>query len=274
MDPEPAIEQRLRRRPWLVPLLTGLTGAALYAALAGCLLLYRAGHPSVVILSGLIAQAIMVVWVHDGAHRAITRGRADRWIVAIAAGLLLMPLYGEAFRKYHLLHHRHANERLDPLFSPGKASLFARSRLLYMTLDVVPMLLTFTCPAELAKEADPPQSRVQKRYLAAGLVTSALVIALARPDLWFCVGTIVTLYAWATVRDWCEHFGEDPRGFANAYWFPLGMGIGNHGAHHDHPSLSWIAMALGLRRRRKTTNPLLATWKMARREIDHYPAPE
>ncbi|MFO0762582.1 MAG: fatty acid desaturase [Byssovorax sp.] len=271
---EPAIEQRLRRRPWLVPFLTAVTGLALYAALAACLFLYRAGHPSIIVLSGLLAHAIMVVWVHDGAHRSITRGPADRWIVSIAAGLLLMPLYGEAFRKYHLLHHKHTNTRHDPLFSPGKVRLFQRHRLVYMALDVIPMLLTFACPAELP-EIPPGETdhwRIERRYLCAGLIASGLVIALALPDLGFCAGTIVSLYAWATVRDWCEHFGPDPRGFANAYRFPLGMGIGNHGAHHDHPSLSWIAMALGLRERPKVTGPLRAAWRMARGEITHYMA--
>src|SRR5262249_29484491 len=139
------------------------------------------------------AHAWMILLVHDGAHRAITRTAADRWICSIGAGLLIMPLYGEAFRKYHLLHHKHTNERLDPLFSPAKRRLYERSRLLYMVLDVVPMLLTFVCKAE---PAPPGWLPMEKKYMAAGVAASAVTIALARPALGFVVWTIVTLYAW------------------------------------------------------------------------------
>jgi hypothetical protein len=135
-----------------------------------------------------------------------------------------------------------------------------------MTLDVVPMLLTFVCPAEGV-----PKGGVEKRYLAAGLATSAVVVLAVRPPIGFVVGAILSLYFWASVRDWCEHFGDREDGFANTYWFPLGMGIGNHAAHHRHPGLSWIAMALGLRKRTKDSSVLRAAYRMAKdRRFRHY----
>jgi fatty acid desaturase len=270
VDEEIAIEERLRRRPWVVPAASLAVAVVLAAGLGACLAAYRVGHVEIVVISGLLAHAWMILLVHDGAHRALTRGTADRWICSLAAGALIMPLYGEAFRKYHLLHHKYTNEQGDPLFSPAKRRLYERSRLLYMALDVVPMLLTFVCPAEPAPASAP---RIRLPYLAAGLAASAAVIYWARPELGFVVGSIVTLYAWATVRDWCEHFGRGD-GFANTYRFPLGLGIGNHAAHHQHPGLSWLAMAIGLRRRRKDARVVRAAWAILRdRDFEHYRAP-
>lgn len=134
-DRESEIESDLRRRAWLIPALTAVAAAALYAGLGLCLQIYRQDHTSIVVLSGLVAHALMVVLVHDGAHRAITRTGADRYVCNIGAGLLLLPFYGEAFRRYHLIHHRHTNSELDPLFSPGKARLFRDHRLVYMATD-------------------------------------------------------------------------------------------------------------------------------------------
>jgi hypothetical protein len=260
--PEPRIERALRRWRWVVPAATLATTAALLAGLWGCTLAWRAGHRWIALVSGLLAHGVMVVAVHDGAHRAITRTRADRYLCSVAAGLLIMPFYGEAFHRYHLMHHRYVNGPHDPLYLPAKARLFARGRLAYMLLDCVPMLLSLVCrQTEVA--AGVHAAPIGWRYVATGLAASALVIALAWPPWTFVAATVVSLYVLSSIRDWCEHWGAGDDRVANAYWFPFGFGIGNHDAHHRWPRYSWLTMMVGLWLRPKHTHPLRAAVEMA-----------
>jgi fatty acid desaturase len=260
--PEPAIERALRKVVWLVPALTVATTILFFALIFVCERLFSAGHTWILLVSGLLTHAVMVVGVHDGAHRAITKTSFDRLFCSVVAGLLILPLYGEAFRRYHLLHHAHVNGPHDPLYLPAKAQLFEKNRILYMVLDVVPMLLALVCKqTQTAPEIKAPP--IGLRFIAVGFCCSAFVLYFARPSFVFMALNIVSLYTWASIRDWCEHFGTDEGRVANAYWFPLGMGIGNHEAHHEWPHYSWIAMELGLWKRKKDTNPIHAAVQMA-----------
>jgi fatty acid desaturase len=270
--PEPPIERALRRFVWLVPAITVGTTALLLALIFVCERYYAAGHTWILLVSGLLTHAVMVVGVHDGAHRAITKTAFDRFFCSVVAGLLILPLYGEAFRRYHLLHHAHVNGPHDPLYLPSKAKLFEKNRLVYMVLDVVPLLLAFICKqTRTAPEIKAPPIGI--RYLVVGLVCAGLVLYFIRPSLVFVILNIVSLYTWASIRDWCEHFGTDEKRVANAYFFPLGMGIGNHEAHHQWPHYSWITMELGLWKRKMDTNPIHAAIQMATNpQFRHYVA--
>lgn len=270
--PEPRIERQFRKWPALVPLLTIGTTILLFALIFACERYFSAGHTWILLVSGLLTHAVMVVGVHDGAHRAITKTSFDRFFCSIVAGFLLIPLYGEVFRRYHLLHHAHVNGPHDPLYLPSKAELFEKNRLVYMVLDVIPLLLAFVCKqTQTAPEIKAPP--IGYRYIAVGLVSSGVVIYLARPALVFVVLNIVSLYFWASIRDWCEHFGADEHRVANAYFFPLGMGIGNHEAHHQWPHYSWLTMELGLWKRKIDTHPVHAAIQMATNpHFRHYTA--
>lgn len=269
-DAEPLIERSLRRLSWLIPTITLGTTALLFGALWGSLWLYSQGYRSTgVVLSGLFGHSIMIVAVHDGAHRAITRSRFDRWFCSIVSGLMILPFYGEIFRRYHLLHHQYVNGPHDPLYLPAKAMFFHRNRILYMVLDVLPMVLSIVCK-QVETSEEIRALPIGRRFVAAGLVSSGLMILLVRPPFLFVVGFIVSMYVWSTIRDWCEHFGTEDGRVANAYWFPLGMGIGNHEAHHRYPSASWLTMALGLRRRALDTNPFQSAWQMATNPKFHH----
>lgn len=259
---EPVIEKALRRFRWVVPLLTFATTGLCFGLIWACERFFVAGHVWIVVVSGLLTHALMVVAVHDGAHRAITKTSFDRLYCSLVAGLLLMPLYGEAFRRYHLLHHAQVNGEHDPLYLPAKAKLFEKNRIVYMVLDVIPFLLGIVCnQTQTAPDVKAPPMGL--KFVALGFGASGLVLYCLRPSLVFVGLNIVTLYVWASIRDWCEHFGTDEGRVANAYFFPLGMGIGNHEAHHEWPHYSWITMALGLWRRKIDTHPLRAAMQMA-----------
>ncbi|HRI66722.1 MAG TPA: fatty acid desaturase [Polyangium sp.] len=270
--PEPPIERALRRFVWVIPLLTVGTSALLLGLIWLAERYFAAGHSWIVIVSGLLTHAVMVVGVHDGAHRAITKTSFDRWFCSLIAGLLLLPLYGEAFRRYHLLHHAQVNGPHDPLYLPSKAKLFEKNRIVYMVLDVIPLLLAFVCKqTQTAPEIKAPPFGL--RYMIAGLATSAVVVYFVRPSIPFVLLNVFSLYAWASIRDWCEHFGTDESRVANAYFFPLGMGIGNHEAHHQWPHFSWLTMELGLWKRKIDTDPLRAAVQMATNpRFRHYTA--
>lgn len=243
-------------------MITFLTTGVYFALIGACERFFEAGNGWIVVVSGLLTHALMVVAVHDGAHRAITKSSFDRVYCSVVAGLLLMPFYGEAFRRYHLLHHAQVNGEHDPLYLPSKAKLFEKNRIVYMVLDVIPFLLGIICnQTKTAPEVKAPPMGM--RYVAMGFVMSALVLYFLRPSLAFVGLNIISLYMWASIRDWCEHFGTDENRVANAYFFPLGMGIGNHEAHHQWPHYSWITMELGLWKRKIDTNPVRAAIQMA-----------
>lgn len=260
--PEPSIERALRRWKWVVPLITFVTTGIYFALIWACERFFVAGNSWIVVVSGLLTHALMVVAVHDGAHRAMTKTSFDRLYCSLVAGLLLMPFYGEAFRRYHLLHHAQVNGEHDPLYLPAKARLFKKNRIVYMVLDVIPFLLGIVCKqTQTAPDVKAPPMGM--RFVALGFVLSGFVLYFLRPSLVFVGLNIVSLYMWASIRDWCEHFGLDEHRVANAYFFPLGMGIGNHEAHHEWPHYSWLTMELGLWRRKIDTNPVRAAIQMA-----------
>jgi fatty acid desaturase len=276
------MEQRLRQRAWLVPVIDLTVVAALFSLLGLCLRWFIDGGPWLrlpcVVLAGLLAHAILIIVVHDGAHRAITRSAADSYIMNIGAGLLLVPYFAEPFRRYHLIHHAHTNQPGDPLWPPFKRRLFQQHRRLYLLAELVPLLfsvLALVFPAAPARRLNGPPVRPLMMVLA--FAVAAVTALLIRPPVMFVVGMVLSLNAWAALRHWCEHVGDAaaaPDKQSNTFTFPLGMGIGNHAAHHDHPSYCWLTMALGLAARPKETDPLrtlLALWR--RPDFVHYQAP-
>ena len=264
---EEEAEAFLRRWPPAIPLLTLLTAAGLYAGVGACLRLHQAGAWWMVVPAGLLVHAYMIVIVHDGAHRAITRTGADSGLMNLGAGLVLLPFYGELFRRYHLMHHAHTNEGVDPLWPPFKKRLYVEHRRLYMLAELVPFAFTALVLASGRPRDAPdrvPGPRVRPTYLLFSLAVAALTAWWVRPAPMFVVLTLLSANAWGEVRHWCEHVGFDAQKESNTYRFPLGMGIGNHAAHHEHPGYSWISMAVGLHHRPKDTGPLRTVWRMLR----------
>jgi len=66
--------------------------------------------------------------------------------------------------------------------------------------------------------------------------------------------TLLVLNAFSVLHHWCEHVGYNKERESNTFWFPLGMGIGNHDVHHHAPHLSWFTLWRGLFSRPKTTS--------------------
>jgi fatty acid desaturase len=86
------LEQSLRRFPWFIPLMGFLAAGLLYWAQAPLMRWFSEGHYWVVLFSGMLAHGFFIVLVHDGAHKSITRTKADRWIMNLGAGLMLLSL--------------------------------------------------------------------------------------------------------------------------------------------------------------------------------------
>jgi fatty acid desaturase len=265
------VEQRaealLRRIPVVVPALTLVAVAGLYAGIGACQRLFEGGAGAIVVLSGLLVHAFVIVLVHDGSHRAITRTRADCVAMNLGSGLVLLPFYAELFRRYHLIHHAHTNEAVDPLWPPFKKRLYAEHRRLYMLAELLPFLFTILllvlgARRETARRAQGPP--VRAGYLALSLCTAIATAWWVRPPLAFVLLSLLCANAWGAVRHWCEHMGFDRAREGNTFRFPLGMGVGNHDAHHRHPGFSWISMAAGLALRPKDTGPLRTVWAMLR----------
>ena len=255
----------LRRNPWILASATLLTAGSLYFGIYWAMTLFDAGHYWSIVLSGLFAHAFFVITMHDGAHESLSRTRFDRLIMNTAAGLIILPLYTELFRKYHLLHHAHTNTELDPLWASNKKKLFEKHRLLYAVLQALPFVLNLYMLAtrtKKEKQAHPFQPEIGIGYILWSFAVSGAVIYCVLPSVWFVLGTFAFMTSIGAVRYWGEHMGVDPEKESNTHWFPLGMGIGNHEAHHHYPQLSWLTLTIGMWFRKKDTHPLKTVYRM------------
>jgi fatty acid desaturase len=204
------------------------------------------------------------VTVHDGAHKGITRTSADSWIMAFFGGLVLLPVYPEPFRRFHLIHHAHPNSEIDPLWPPLKKEVYARSRVLYLLAEIIPFGFLLVSAFFRGKKSPPLPAfpRIRYSFMVFSFAISAAVVVLLQPDWRFLLLTLVLASVVAKFRHWCEHIGSDAGRESNTYWFPLGMGIGNHEVHHDHPHYSWFTLMIGLAGRKRDTNPVKAFYRI------------
>jgi fatty acid desaturase len=257
---EKQIEQGLRKLPFLIPAITVVTAGLLYWGIIACYQGYLAGNKWAVIVAGLLAHAFFIVLVHDGAHKAITRSKFDRLLMNLGAGLMLLPFYAEPFRKYHLLHHSNTNNELDPLWPSTKKDLYENHRLLYIFCELIPLLFTIYLITRsnkqkgsgVTKTIKAPQLSIFNMVWASAI--SIAIILFFKPGWAFFVLSLLSLNFFSAVRHWCEHLGYRNDRASNSFWFPLGMGIGNHDTHHQLPNISWFSLMAGLPHRPKSTN--------------------
>ncbi len=272
------LEQSLRRFPWLIPVISVLVGAGLYVILGQLMRAFNEGSYWVLLFSGMVAHAFFIVIVHDGAHKSITRTKADRWIMNLGAGLMLLPVYAEPFRKFHLIHHSNTNTDVDPLWPDTKKHLYDNHRFFYLLCTMIPLLFTLylviTQQRKVKKMNRVVMSPKMNYYhMIWAAVVSGLVIYFAQPSGWFVLGTLLVLNAFSVLRHWCEHLGYNNEHESNTFWFPMGMGIGNHDVHHNIPHLSWFTLWLGLFSRPKTTSVFKAIYGVLfDKQFEHYTA--
>ncbi len=255
-------EKRLRKNKWTIPFCTLITATALYLLVICCAYFFITGFWWTVIPAGILVHSFFIVTVHDASHKAITGSKWDSLIMNFAAGMMLLPFYAEPFRKYHLVHHSNTNTEIDPLWPELQKKLFHRNRLLYVLCEIVPLAFTLVLILSGEKKRTGKPSvhspAIRWKYMFFAFVISACVLWVAAPPVWFFAGTLLTVNIVKLLRHWCEHMGDMNGKESNTYWFPLGMGIGNHEAHHRHPHFSWLTMAICLRSHLKDTNPFKA----------------
>lgn len=256
------LEKVFRKLPWFIPIISIVTGILLLVAIVLCMHYFRKNYYWTIVPTGFLAHAFFIVIIHDGAHKSITKTKFDRLLMNLGAALMLIPFYGEYFRKYHLIHHANTNSDMDPLWPSSKKYLFENKRWLYILCECIPLLFTFYLifkfnrkqgEASYIKRVKSPN--INFSYLLLSIFITSLVIIFLMPPIWFCLGSILILNIISVCRHWCEHLGTDPNNTSNTFWFPLGMGIGNHDTHHHLPHVSWIILLIGLFYRKKSTNP-------------------
>ncbi|MBM9499168.1 fatty acid desaturase [Leptospira sp. 201903071] len=280
-DWERNFEKKIRKHRGFVLVLSLLAASGLFAGILGFYFLFQSGFYFVLPFSGLFLHAWMILLVHEGAHRNLTRSYLDRWILNLASALVFLPFYGEPFRKIHLYHHAHTNAADDPLWPEWKRNLFQKRRKLYVFVELIPLfsnvaaiLFTKRDTADLKKVSSSVKLHSKVRsilFLCFSFSISILLYIELKPNLWFVFGSFLFANVWGSLRHWCEHTGSRSDLESNTFSFPLGMGIGNHETHHADPSLSWISLSFGLRRRIKTTgirNCLRGIWSNP--EYIHY----
>lgn len=263
IDFEINLERRIRKFPWIIPMISYSIAVLLLFAILKCLEIFQGGHYWSILPAGLLIHSFFIIIIHDGAHYSITRTKFDRLVLNIGAGLILLPFFGEPFRKFHLIHHQHTNSDLDPLWSSLKKTLFTNRRLVYILCETVPFIFTLyiilkpdKTKSTISNKKHGKDPTIGIEYLLFSVCISVLVIYFIKPSFGFVIGSIFTLNLFSKIRHWCEHVGTHDDLSSNTFWFPLGMGIGNHDTHHHAPNISWFVLYIGLFVRKKTTNIL------------------
>ncbi len=277
IEREKKIERYLRNRPWLLYLSTFLMASLFYFGIYVCLIYFNEGYYIALIPSGLFAHSFFVITMHDGVHKAITKTKFDHFIMNFCSGLIILPFYTELFKRYHLIHHAHTNEDVDPLWSDNKKRLFEERRLLYAFLQCLPfafnLAILFGYKKRLQKKpVNAP--KVNPYYMLLSVVIATSIILLIQPSFWFIFGTLTMMTTLGAFRYWGEHMGIAKNKESNTHWFPLGMGIGNHEVHHFRPGYSWLTLSLGMFYRKMDTNPLKSFYRILTDKSFHHYKPK
>lgn len=270
------VEARLRQWPWFIPTTTLIAGGLIAASIFLLSDLFDQGYWWAFFPSGILMHSFLIVTMHEAAHKSITRTKFDRIILNVASGMMLLPIVGELFRKYHLMHHANTNLPVDPLWPPVKRELYQTKRWFYILCEGVPLM--FTVYLLLKSKTNLKQEKVHVKSAPISIIhmvwataLSLVVVWVVQPSIWFFLGSLFVLNIGTTLRHWCEHLGTATDRESNTYWFPLGMGIGNHEAHHHHAHLSWLTLSIGLMYRKRQTNPIKALWGVLfKKEFGHY----
>ena len=262
-DLELSLEKRFRKIKYVIPLVTLFTAGLLMWAIYLLMTMFVQGHYWACIPAGLLAHSYLIICLHDGIHKSITRTSFDRIFGNISAALLFVP-YGELYRKYHLIHHRNTNLENDPISPPVLRKLYLKNRVFYMLCEAIPLLYTFylvmTYQISENKRAPAKEISISYVYLIGSVLISIGWFILIEPSVWFIVCTLISFNLFSVLRNWCEHMGTNQNKSSNTYWFPLGFGIGHHDLHHQKPYLSWLTLTFGLFYRDKDTNPVKALY--------------
>ncbi|TGK03265.1 fatty acid desaturase [Leptospira selangorensis] len=257
MNYEEVIESRFRKFPWWIPIFSGVLAFCLYVFLLYFHEIFISGGIWILPVSGLFLHSWMILLVHEGTHRNLTRSKFDRWILNLASAFVFLPFYGEPFRLSHLKHHAKTNLPDDPLWPRWKLELFRKNRILYVLLEFLPLVSSIfslfwkSSSVVVGKDNKTTFSKETFFFLLLSFIVSGVLFYWFRPDLWFIFGTFFFANFWGCFRHWCEHTGYSKERESNTFYFPLGFGIGNHEIHHENPNLSWLSLALGLRKREK-----------------------
>ncbi|MBI2270366.1 MAG: fatty acid desaturase [Bacteroidetes bacterium] len=259
---EKQIEAELRKYKWIIPIATLFTAGLLLKGICICINGFRSAYYWTIIPAALMLHSFFIVVIHDGAHKAITRTKLDRFIMNIGAAFMLLPFYAEPFRKYHLFHHVNTNNDVDPLWPDFKKELYLKKRWLYILCELIPLIFTFILLLKGRKKNlgelkyhSSNQLSISIPFILFSTLISTAIIWYRLPPIGFILGTLFSVNIVKLLRHWCEHMGTKKNKESNTYWFPLGMGIGNHEAHHQYSHFSWITMMIGLYPRKKDTNP-------------------
>jgi len=261
LEIEIGIEKKLRKFKHIIPLVTLVTASLLLWGIYLLMNLFEQGFYWVCVPAGILAQSFLIICLHDGTHKSITRTWVDRVIANLSTALLFMP-FGELYRKYHLIHHRNTNLENDPISPPVLRKLYIQNRYYYILCECIPFLYTFYLVMNYQKSENRyDQSNginISLVYLISSMVVSVLWFALVEPSVEFIILTMIVFNLVTVLRNWCEHMGTETERSSNTYWFPLGFGIGHHDLHHRKPYLSWLTLTVGLPYHKKDTNPLRA----------------
>ncbi|MFD1602809.1 fatty acid desaturase family protein [Flavobacterium artemisiae] len=260
MIKEISIEKKLRKNYFLIPFATIFCALLLLACIGFCMHFFKQGYYWTFIPASFCAHSFLIIVVHDGSHKAITRTKYDRLIMNVSAALLFLPFYGEHYRKYHLIHHGYTNTDFDPTASPSLKKLYEKHRYLYIFLESIPALYTSYLIFDFNKKGNTQKVanvlKINKLYFVLSICLSIIWFIIINPPFYFVLFTLLALNIISVIRSWCEHMGTSLEQQTNTYWFPMGFGIGNHDVHHNHPSLSWLTLKIGLMKRKKNSNPI------------------
>lgn len=197
---------------------------------------------------GAFVSHALYVLMHECTHDLVLDSRRGNRLLGIVCDLALSVPSAMAFRKYHLMHHKHLGEYvLDPdIVSETEAKLVGSSMLrkaLWMLFLSVSQALR---PNKLKRMVGMPMyDRWIVANMAVIIVADVLIWLYAGPGAFFYLlaSTFFALGLHPLGGRWIqEHYAADAGQDTYSYYGPLNrvcFNMGYHVEHHDFANVPW-----------------------------------
>lgn len=257
---ELVVTRRIKRMRWLMTLaslMLFVVGAWVVWWLMPSLMLGMWQWIASALVAGIAVHGLFILIVHEAAHGNLFGRRGDRWLGAIACGVLLLPFAAASYSQLHRRHHACTNRNGDNNWTSLRRRLYQRSRLLYMLYELIPVVNNL--------DRITSTSNISSDRSAAALAWGVAAL------VWWWSGTTIAWYAFVLVgltavnalRLWVEHMGSTSGRVANTYGgCPLGFGIGHHALHHLHPGIPAPVLMVGLWLRQHDVTLWSGWWRL------------
>ena len=240
----PEVKRLMGRNPWTAAWVIGLVAAQL--VVAGLAVdLHWAWILVLAYCFGAFLNHALYVLIHECTHGLVFRKRSQNKVLGIVCDFALAIPSAMAFRKYHLMHHKHLGEHgSDPdIVSHAEARLVGSSawrKAVWMFFFSISQALR----PMMVKGTEFWDPWIVANVVAQLVVNLAVLIFLGPAALaYLLLSTVFALGLHPLGGRWIqEHYLTEPGQETYSYYGPLNavcFNMGYHNEHHDFANVPW-----------------------------------